>query len=388
MGMVDRRFWGWLLGVLVLLSPLLTGCDIPRVSAEDRLFRNISLEFLDDYRLPKQTFRDTPVGGLSAIAYDAQKGLYYAVSDDRSEFAPARFYTLKINLDTSDPTAVKIGNVTVENVTFVTDEQGQPYPKGGVDLEGIGLSPERTLFISSEGVAQDGIPPFVRAFELTAGTWQQSLPVPQRYFPDAPGEAQKSGVGNNLGFESLTISASGVGAREPFRVFVATESSLVQDQEPANPDRGPRNRLLHFLVEEGRSLLLAEHLYPLEVPPPGARFYGLTELLAIDQGGHLLSLERSFGDFGFGAKLFQIAMGSATDTSTIPSLRGELKSVEPLRKRLVADLGLLDLPLDNLEGMTLGPPLPDGSQSLLVISDDNFNDRQVSQFLLFRLKMR
>ena len=49
------------------------------------------------------------------------------------------------------------------------------------------------------------------------------------------------------------------------------------------------------------------------------------------------------------------------------------------------DLKDLEIELDNLEGMTVGPRLPDGSQSLLLISDDNFNDKQISQLFLFRL---
>jgi hypothetical protein len=38
--------------------------------------------------------------------------------------------------------------------------------------------------------------------------------------------------------------------------------------------------------------------------------------------------------------------------------------------------------------MTLGSRLPDGSQSLVLVSDDNFNEAQVTQFLLFRLNHR
>lgn len=45
--------------------------------------------------------------------------------------------------------------------------------------------------------------------------------------PDAAGSEQTLGVQNNLGFESLTIG--GVGTGEPYRVFAATESALLQD---------------------------------------------------------------------------------------------------------------------------------------------------------------
>jgi hypothetical protein len=51
----------------------------------------------------------------------------------------------------------------------------------------------------------------------------------------------------------------------------------------------------------------------------------------------------------------------------------------------VLDLSTLGIYLDNLEGMALGPRLPDGTQSLLLVSDDNFSNSQLTQFLLFRL---
>jgi hypothetical protein len=59
--------------------------------------------------------------------------------------------------------------------------------------------------------------------------------------------------------------------------------------------------------------------------------------------------------------------------------------VPPIKKKLLLDLADLGLTIDNVEGMALGPVLPDGSQSFWVISDDNFSKDQVTQFLLFRL---
>jgi hypothetical protein len=37
---------------------------------------------------------------------------------------------------------------------------------------------------------------------------------------------------------------------------------------------------------------------------------------------------------------------------------------------------------DNIEGITLGPTFPDGSPSVLLVSDNNFSATQVSQFVL------
>ena len=43
------------------------------------------------------------------------------------------------------------------------------------------------------------------------------------------------------------------------------------------------------------------------------------------------------------------------------------------------------IPLDNVEGITLGPKLPDGRKSLLLVSDNNFAASQFTQFLLFAI---
>ena len=48
-------------------------------------------EFLGIVTFPTGTiFADTEVGGLSSITYDYKKGVYYALSDDRSQTNPSR----------------------------------------------------------------------------------------------------------------------------------------------------------------------------------------------------------------------------------------------------------------------------------------------------------
>ena len=37
--------------------------------------------------------------------------------------------------------------------------------------------------------------------------------------------------------------------------------------------------------------------------------------------------------------------------------------------------------VDNLEGMTWGPKLPNGERSLILVSDNNFSATQVTQFV-------
>lgn len=373
-----------LLIAAVLLS--ITACSSPRrVSATERLFLPLSLEFLDEIKIPKTVFKDTTVGGLSAIAYNLQGDRFYVVSDDRSKLAPARFYTLALGFkQTAQKSGIAIDSATIEDVTFLRDEQGNTYPAESVDFEGIALSPRGTVLISSEGNPQKEVKPFIAEFDLETGKKKLDVPLPQRYLNDKKSD-QPQGIQDNLAFESLTVNRSGLLPDDPFRLFTATESALIQDGSP-EPEAAARIRFLHYVINPfGNPVLLAEHLYLLEPAPVEVISNGLTELMSLKTEGYFLSLERTFGFTGAGAKIFQVAVANATDTTNITSLKGDLTQVQPMRKELLFDLQKLGIYLDNIEGMTLGPRLPDGSQSLLLISDDNFNEDQVNQLLLFRL---
>ncbi len=160
--------------VITLIGFLTTACAPSEArTAEARTFLNLSLDFLGAYQLPKLKYKDTPVGGLSALTYDRQRDRFYALSDDRSQFAPARFYTLKLNLKPSDTGEIALENVDIENVTFLTDENGATYPKGSLDPEGITLSPKGTVFISSEGIPRQGIATFIQEYDRETGRLQQ-----------------------------------------------------------------------------------------------------------------------------------------------------------------------------------------------------------------------
>ena len=345
------------------------------------MFRNLSLEFIDQYEIPKNTYQNTVVGGLSAIAYNRQQDVFYVLSDDRSRRSPARFYTFKLKVKQTDDGAMAIDSFEPEVVTILSDESGQ-YQQGSIDPEGIAISPRNTVFISSEGNPTKDIKPFIAEFELQTGKKLLELRLPKRYF--ATEDAPDRGIQENLAFESLTISRTGP-PQDPFRVFTATESALIQD-ESLETEEQTRIRLLHYTINPvGDPVLLAEHLYLLEPAPVEVIFNGLSELLALQTEGYFLSLERTVSFTGAGAKIFEVVIGNATDTTNIESLKGNISQVQPLRKKLLLDLEKLGIYLDNLEGMTVGPRLPDGSQSLLLISDDDFSSDRVSQLLLFRL---
>ena len=384
-----RRLWRlvWRRSLALGLLLLVTSCAIPQIKAEDRLFLPLTVELLDVYTLPPQEFEGTSLGGLSALVYDRPRDRLYALSDDRGRFGPARFYTLAVTLTQRDGGQPRFDTVSLEAVTPLLDAAGNPYPRGSIDPEGMALSPRDTLLISSEGDVRQNAPPFIGEFDRQTGRAIATLPLPERYLPDDPDQATR-GVQNNLSLEALTIagSSSGAGMIEPFRLFAATESALVQDYND-DPSQPLNSRFLHYLIGDDQTTLIAEHRYPLDLEPSGAVVNGLTALLAIDQGGHFLALERAFGLRGMQVKLYQLATGGATDTSSIATLAGDVSGISPIRKQLVLDFANTPLAVDNLEGMTLGPRLSDGSQSLLLVSDNNLEGDRATQLILLRLQM-
>jgi hypothetical protein len=358
--------------------------------AGDRSFMNVSLDFINEYKLPKQKFENTPVGGLSGLDYDRINDIFYAISDDRSEFAPARFYALKLKFSQKKELP-NLEKVEVIGVDFLKDKTGSTYPQGEIDPEGIALTGDRTVLISSEGVTSKGIPPFIDEFDLLTGKWVRSLPIPQRYLFEPKkdpspnrsdlSKAEPQGVRDNLGFEALTIIRDSIG--DPYRVFTVTENALAQDAQ-SDQQQPSESRFLHYLVGNIAPLIVAEHRYPVEAMTPPVTQIGVNDIVALDRGGHFLALERSNGGNGLSAKIWQIFTGDANDTSAIKSFRTS-PNVRSIRKKLVFDLATLGIKLDNLEGMEIGPRLADGSRSLILVSDDNFSDNQFTQFLLFRL---
>jgi hypothetical protein len=379
-----RKFFLSLLTISSCLT--LFSCSLPpRVSAEERIFRDFSLEFVDQYEIPKAAFQGTIVGGLSAIAYDRAQNLFYVLSDDRSKRSPARFYTFKLTVRQNQDQQLQIDSFKPEQVTVLLDEKGKQYLPGKIDPEGLALSPRQSVFISSEGNPTENISPFIAEYNLTTGQKLSELPLPPHYLVKGKKDTSQ-GIEENLAFESLTINAPGL-PEDPFRVFTATESALLQDKsESLVEGEQVKSRLLHYVVNPvGSPIIVAEHLYLLDPAPIEMISNGLTELQALTTEGYFLSLERTFGFTGAGAKVFQVVVGNATDTTNIESLKGNIAQIQPLRKNLLFDLQDLGIYLDNFEGMTVGPRLPDGSQSLLLISDDNFNDEQINQLLLFRL---
>jgi hypothetical protein len=336
------------------------------------------LEFLGQTIVPTgTTFAGTTVGGLSSITYDSDRGAFYVLSDDQSQFQPARFYTLRLDIGDGE---LEAGDVHFDAVTTLKGPDGQPYAPFSLDPEGLTLTKDDELVVTSEGFATRQIAPWVRTYELD-GTMTGELPVPSAFIPTAT-----SGVRQNLAFEAAAVAPNGR------FLFVGMEGALVQDGPPATLTGGSPVRILRYNLSTNR--LDRQYLYwtdPIAEPPvPTTNFAvnGLVELLPFNNE-FMLSMERSFSvgapDTGNTIKLYTVAFPGADNVNGADSLAGALSGIRPVDKTLLLDLDTLGIPLDNVEGMTLGPTLPDGRRSLVLVSDNNFAATQFTQFLLFAL---
>jgi 3-phytase len=354
--------------VLVAAALLTTGA----AAAPPSHTRAPALEFLGQQVLPTDTqFAGTTFGGLSGFAHDERRGVFYALSDDQVNM---RFYTLRIGVSSGAPA------VEILAVTPLLDPSGQPFASFSADPEGLALTKDDTLVLTSEGFATRLIDPWVREFGLD-GRQLRELPVPDAFDPNAAGTR---GVRQNLGFESAATAPNGR------FLFTGTEAALAQDGPPATVGAGSPARILRYNLQ--RRALDRQYVYwtdPIAEPPvPATQFAvsGLVELLPLNNQ-FLLAMERSFSvgapDTGNTIKLYGVALPGADDVNGFDSLATLLGGLQPVAKTLLLDLDALGIPLDNVEAMAFGPDLPDGRRSLILVSDNNFAPAQFTQFLLF-----
>lgn len=323
----------------------------------------------------------TPWGGISGIDYDAQSGQFWLISDDRSAHAPARIYTARWS-----PAGQPTQPPQITGVFTLLTEQGQPFPsprqRAGSpaevpDAEAIRWhAGHQRLWWASEGDPARGGIPRVHESQPT-GQWARDIPLLQAFTPAF--QPQRTGPRSNASLEGLALSDDGCTA------WLAMEMAWVQDgPRPTVQAAGGPVRITALDVGTGQAL--QQHAYtPDAVPrarrlPWGPEVNGVSEILA-DGPHHLLVLERDYSaGAGFGARLYRADLRSGSDTLALPALQPGNHT--PLQKTLLLDFAALGLAtVDNLEGMTWAAPLPSGERVLVLVSDDNFNAAQSTQWL-------
>lgn len=341
--------------------------------------------FLGERRLPHMMkVGGTTFGGVSGLDRDPRTGTWYLISDDRWRYDPARFYTGRLDID---PATGNFTGVRVTDAVTLRRPGGDPYPgfgkPGSADPETIRFDPRtRRVLWGSEGDRPDeghqGIPlsQMSLSWARTDGRHAGALRVP----PALRLTEEHRGPRRNFGFEALTFTPHGIAAM--------VEGPRYEDGEPPTVRHGALTRLTLW-DRAGR--VRAQYAYPVDRlpaapnPPTGVTDSGVSEILAV--GGHrFLALERSWLEgVGYKVRLYEFDVRGATDVLRRDSLAGDAP-FRPVRKRFVADLGAFASPTQNLEALAWGPRLKSGECTLVAASDDNFDQREVTEFLAFAVR--
>ncbi|MEO6721592.1 MAG: esterase-like activity of phytase family protein [Ferruginibacter sp.] len=377
----------WL--IYCCVAAILFSCTLGKKIAGVSSVSNISaIKLLDEYDIPHNLiFKNTTVGGLSGIDYDSANNCYYIICDDRSDINPARFYTAKINI-----TSKGIDSAYFTAVTNLLQSNGNVYPNNlqaptlTPDPEAIRYNPILHQMIwSSEGerivkkkdtILEDPaislISPegkYIGSFELPHLFKMQSI---------------QKGPRQNGVFEGMSF------ADNYKTLYANAEEPLYEDGPRADlTDNHAFIRILGYDVESRKNIKqfaykLDPIVYPAN-PPTEFKINGVPDILSIGND-QLLVIERSysFGHEGCSIRLFIADFKNATDIKENVSLTKNAQ-FKPMTKKLLLNLDDLGIFIDNVEGMTFGPILPNGHRTLILIADNNFKQEERSQVFLFEV---
>lgn len=333
------------------------------------------------------SFKGTTVGGLSSIDYDSRRGVYYMICDDRSAINPARFYTAQIFF-----TAKGIDRVVMVGVDTLLQPDGSVYPNAKQnpsqtpDPEAMRYDPVRkNLVWTSEGerilrgtdtVLQN---PSINIVSMR-GRFRDSFRLPANLRMQATERGpRQNGVLEGMSFDHHYQT-----------LYVNVEEPLYEDGPRAGLTDNPSwIRIYRFDVRTGKNTAqYAYRLDPVAYPTTPANAFmvnGVPDLLAIG-GNKMIVMERSFstGRLPCTIKLYLTDLGKAADIRKNISLQ-QTPPAKPLTKKLLLNLDSLGVYVDNVEGMTLGPRLPNGHHTLVLVADNNFNALEKTQIFVFEI---
>lgn len=374
----------------IVLFGLLTSCSTTRYPSKNSKETTISaIKFLDEYVMPADVeFKGTLVGGLSGIDYDAENNRYFLISDDPSQFSKARIYTASIDIKNN-----KIDTIFINGIIPILQENGQEYPKHGTvrslkaDGESVRYNPIRNELIwSNEGerLFRSGdstiIQPAITILSAD-GKFLDTIPLPKG-FHFTKGE---NGPRKNALFEGVTF------ADNYKTLYASLEEPLYQDGRAAAFEfDGAITRILKFDTKNKRNTAqYAYNLGELPVEPTTQSDWnlnGISEILAINNHT-LMVIERAWAkghdDHTF-VKLFLVDLNEAENVIDNDSFSKNKPRV--LKKKLLFDFDKIDKHIDNFEGVTFGPNLPNGNKTLIFCVDNNFSKNQTQQFFLFEVE--
>ncbi len=345
------------------------GCGTSKKITTD----SIELRFLDDYIIENDLMIEgTKVGGLSGIDY--KDGTYYIVCDHPGN---PRYYKSEINIIEN-----RIDTVIISEVIKLNRASGF-LKENTLDLEAIRIEND-TIILTSEGAIKQHQKPSIFYVDLQ-GNFLKNFSLPEYFTPTGIQQPRNNGV-----FEGLTKDFNNKG------FWAGMELPLSKDGSKPKlfPTRSPI-RITHFDKESGEpdDQFVISLGNISKIPWMYFAVNGLTELLQYAPHRFLV-LERAFsaghGSYGNTVRIFNVNAENATNTLNFQNLRKE--KYTKATKELVFDFKsvkkkLTDGIIDNVEGMTFGPDLPNGNKTLILISDNNFNSlgKQLNQVILMEV---
>lgn len=374
--------------ISVFISVILfSSCSVVHKAARQAGVSINSLKYLGGYEVPyNQQFKQTTIGGLSGIDYDPLHQLYYIISDDRSDINAARFYTAKINFNQSGINSVQFTNATTlltkNGTTFSSSKKDKAH---SADPEAIRYNAVANEFVwTSEGeriVKKDTTlqDPAITMI-TTQGNYIDTFALPEQMHM----HASENGPRQNGVFEGLTFA-------DNFKtMYVNVEEPLYQDGPRAGlQDADAYTRIIKYDVTSRQPVAqYAYHLEPVaHAPKPANEFIinGIPDILSIGKN-KLLVIERSFstGIQACTIRVYITDLSNATNIADVQSLKQQ-PAEHPASKKLLLNMDDLGIYIDNIEGVTFGPDLPNGHKTLVFVSDNNFAKEQKTQFLLFEV---
>jgi hypothetical protein len=370
-----------------LLLAFLPLAIVSCTSTKQNIAKAPLLRYINTIEIPfNQEFKNTVIGGLSSIDYDTKNDLYYFISDDRSVYNDARFYTAKIYL-----TADTLNKIAFQNVVSLKNASGkkysnwEKYPDSSIDPEEMRYNPKtKNVVWSSEGARVIN-----KDFSVLQNPSLQTATVNGDYTNayELPSnlnmQRAEKGPRSNGVLEGVTFNTD-------YSVLYTTiEEPLYEDDTQATTSKSGLIRIFKFDTKSRKNT--AQYAYVLDPiahepsPKTGFAVNGISSILFYDNN-HLLVVERSYsvGKQACTIKVYLCDLSKATDVKEIPSLQNP--GLQLASKKLILNMDDLGIFTDNIEGITFGPKLANGKPTLLFVSDNNFSDKQKTQILLFEVE--
>lgn len=297
-------------------------------------------------------------GGISGLTY--KDGKVWMLSDDRGGYGPNRVYHGTLTYEKSVLKVESADFVVLKKTKFLEDE------KQVLDPEGFALLPDGDMLVSTE--ADTNLKPrsWNRLLRYSAdGAYVADYEFPLAVQPERLGQ-QKTGTVNNSGPEGLSRCDDG-------SLWTGIERPLIGGKDG--------KVLIHRWAEDKGSFKVAE-TFEYTLGSTKAIFVealrGISEVLCInDHELYVMERAAAFGDMGmtFDGEVYRARCekGSCKKEKVL-DFQDDLQKFMDTKKT------------PNYEALSWGPVLPNGKKTVIMASDNNFSDKDATEFVLLTVE--